>query len=245
MPRESLPGEGHRHRLRHRAETEGWDALRPAEMVELVLTFAVPRQDLSDVADALIRRFGSVGDVFTAEMDALLAVEGMTPRLAEWVTITGDLMRAYSDLDLETDIRLSCYQEVLDFLAGRLERGATGLWALYADMDFNLITYSDFGPAKNCWAPAIARRMFIEAIDSGARYVYLVRLLGDAPPRLSDGELARLEALANTFQAADFDLVDCVLVGRGAFASLRAAGYLMGEATSGRAAALREAYLQG
>ena len=42
--------EGHRQRLRQRVEREGWDALRPHEMVELVLNRAVPRQNLSDVA---------------------------------------------------------------------------------------------------------------------------------------------------------------------------------------------------
>ena len=37
-----------------RMELEGWDALKPHEMVELVLYHAVPRQDFSDAARALI-----------------------------------------------------------------------------------------------------------------------------------------------------------------------------------------------
>ena len=244
MPKERLLWEGHRQRLRRRARGEGWDALRPHEMVELVLNHAVPRQNLSDVARALVARFGSVGGVFTADREALLSVPGMTECLAEWVVITGELMRAYYDLHVETDIRLSCYQEVLAFLRRQAGEAAPGLWALYADLDFNLITYTDFGPLEDCWDAAVARRMLVEAIGAGARYVYLVRFLDEAPRLPDESELARIAALSNTFRAADLDLVDCVLAGRGAFASLRAAGRLQGDVPDGRAEALREAYLR-
>lgn len=242
MPKERLLWEGHRQRLRRRVEREGWDALRPHERVELVLNYAVPRQNLSEVSHALVTRFGSVGGVFAANRDALLTVRGMTDRLAEWVVVTGELMRAYYDLHAETDIRLSCYQEVLAFLAGRVAKSGSGLWALYADMDFNLITYTDFGSLEDCWEAPVARRMLFEAVSAGARYVYLVRSLGSAPLALGDGELARLEALAETFRAADLCLVDCVLVGRAGCASLRAAGCLAGE-DDARNGLLREDYL--
>ena len=105
-------------------EREGWDALRPHEKVELVLNYAVPRQNLSDVARALVARFGSVGGVFSADREQLLAVEGMTDTLAEWVEITGGLMRAYYDIHAESDQGLSCFQEVLAFLKPRLAGAA-------------------------------------------------------------------------------------------------------------------------
>ena len=245
MSGQRLFWDGHRKRLRRQAEGGSWDALRPHERVELVLNHAVPRQNLSDVARALVARFGSVGGVFAAGRDALLDVSGMTERLADWVVITGELMRAYHDLYAETDIRLSCYQEVLAFLKARADGTARGLWALYADLDFELITYTDLGDPADHWDAAIARRMLVEAVGSGARYVYLVRWAGQAPADVDEDEVARLEALANTFRAADLDLVDFILAGRGRFASLRAAGHLHGEVPEERAAALREEYFGG
>ncbi len=233
--------EGHRKRLRQRMEREGWDALRPHEMVELVLNYAVPRQNLSDVARALVNRFGSVGGVFGASREALAAVEGMTPALCEWVLITGELMRAYRDLSDESDVRLSCCQEVLAFLRPRMgEVSGAGLWALYADFDFNLITFTDFGAVEDCWDAGVARRLLVEAIGIGARYVYLVRFTGDTMPGIDDSELSRLEAIAATLRAADVDLVDCVLAGRAGLHSLRVQGRFRPEAGDGRALALRE-----
>ena len=244
MSKPRLVWEGHRQRLRQRMEREGWDALRPHEMVELVLNHAVPRQNLSDLARALVERFGSVGGVFAADRAALLAVEGMTETLAEWVCLTGELMRAYHDLQAETDLRLSCYQEVLAFLKPRLAgRTEAGLWALYADFDFNFITYTDFGAVSDCFDAPVARRLLAEAVGLGARYAYLVRLTGGAPALPAEGELARLQALAETLRAADVVLVDYVLAGRDAFLSLRVEGRLWEEAEGERTAALREEYL--
>lgn len=235
--------EGHRQRLRQRMEREGWDALRPHEMVELVLNYAVPRQNLSDVARALVARFGSVGGVFSADREQLLAVEGMTETLSEWVEITGGLMRAYYDIHAESDQRLSCFQEVLAFLKPRLaDASVPGLWALYADFDFNLITYSDFGSPDDCWDGATARRLMVEAINSGARYVYLVRFVDAAPPSLPQDDMPRLRALTETLCAADIDLVDCVLANGRDVSSLRLSGRLRVEEGSARMLALREQY---
>ena len=98
--------EGHRERLRRRMEREGWDALRPHEMVELVLYHAVPRQDLSDISRVLVDRFGSVGGVFRASREELLAVDGVTPTLADCLLTTGRLMRAYYDMHAQRGIQL-------------------------------------------------------------------------------------------------------------------------------------------
>lgn len=242
--REDHPAwEGHRQRLRQRMEREGWDALRSQETVELVLNYAVPRQNMSNVARALMARFGSVGGVFSAERERLLTVEGVTDTLAEWIDITGELMRAYYDLHADGDLRLSNFQEMLAFLRPRLSDAAfPGLWAVYADFEFNLITYSDFGAPDDCWGAAVARRVMVEAVDSGARYVYMVRFTGDADLALPEAELSRLEAIAATLFAVDVDLVDCVLCDGRDFASLRLSGRLGAGQDSARMIALHESY---
>ena len=208
--------EGHRERLRQRMEREGWHALKPYEMLELVLFHAVPRQDLSDVSRLLVDRFGSVGGVFGASRDQLLAVEGVTAGLAEWIALTAELMRAYCDLQGEEDTRLGCYQEVRAFLEKRMKAWQeAGFWVLYADFSFHLITYSGMDGAAEWWDAANARRMMAEAIGNGARYVYMVLYTAEAPRGIGAQDMERLEAIAVTLRAADLDLVDCLLVGGG------------------------------
>lgn len=215
--------EGHRERLRTRMEQEGWDALKPYEMVELVLFHAVPRQDLSDISRLLVNHFGSVGGVFCASREELLKVEGMTPVLTEWILTTGDLMRAYYDLHAQDGIRLNCYQKVFDFLSPRTSRaGDATVWVMYADFKFDLITYTDFRASGEWWDPENVRRIVAEAVNTQARYVFFVRFIDHENPDLEREEMARLESIAITLQAVEVDLVDCVLVGGGEMHSMNA-----------------------
>lgn len=215
--------EGHRERLRRRAEREGWDALKPHEMVELVLVHALPRQDVSDLARLLVDRFGSVGGVFGASPAQLRSVEGMTERLAEWIGLTGELMRAYRDLHARDDIKLSCYRDVARFLTPRRPAGRA-VWALYADFGFNLITYAELDAAAEWWEPANARRMLAEAVECGARYVYLALWSGNGADDLDETDVARLESIAGMLRAADLDLVDCVLASADGIRSMNVCG---------------------
>jgi DNA repair protein RadC len=79
---------GHRGRLRARFLEGGAEALQDYELLELLLTFAIPMSDVKPLAKALIARFGTLGQVFDASMEALLEVRaqdtrGRTQRLTE------------------------------------------------------------------------------------------------------------------------------------------------------------------
>ena len=215
--------EGHRARLRLRMEREGWDALKPHEMVELVLFHAVPRQDLSDISRLLVDHFGSVGGVFGASREQLMQVEGMTETLTQWILTTGDLMRAYYNLNSWKGIKLNCFQNLLNFLETRIgEAGDATLWVVFSDNGYNLITYSDLSDCENWWDSENTRRMVVEAINIGARFVYLVRFLKQDMQDLDKEEKEHLEAISQTFRAVEAVVVDCVLVFNGHMRSLNA-----------------------
>lgn len=67
---------GHRARLRTRfAAAPG--ALSEAELLELLLTYAIPRQDVALLAEALLARFGTLERVLAAPLPHLVAVPGL------------------------------------------------------------------------------------------------------------------------------------------------------------------------
>ena len=238
--------EGHRDRLRHQMEREGWDSLRPYEMVELVLFHAVPRQDVSDIARVLVDRFGSVGGVFEASREQLSELPEVTPAMAEWIALTGEMMRAYYDVYSQTGIRLSCYQEVRSFLARRrFPRDGTGMWAIYVDFDFNLITLTDFKGDSPWWDAANARRMLGDAICSGARYVILMLRRESAAAGMRAEERTRLEAIAATLRCAGMDLVDCLLADADRIFSMNLNGQMDAIRANSGCAALYERYGSG
>ncbi|MBI3301648.1 MAG: hypothetical protein HYZ72_06175, partial [Deltaproteobacteria bacterium] len=72
--------EGHRERLRARYRTSGEAALQDYELLELLLTFAIPRRDTKLLAKKLLERFGNLARVFEAELGSLEEIEGIGPQ---------------------------------------------------------------------------------------------------------------------------------------------------------------------
>jgi len=68
---------GHRQRLRDRFDRHGLDGFADYEVVELLLTLAIPRNDVKPTAKALIARFKNLRGILDAPADQLEAVDGV------------------------------------------------------------------------------------------------------------------------------------------------------------------------
>jgi DNA repair protein RadC len=68
---------GHRQRLRDRFLKSGLAGFADYEVVELLLTLAIPRSDVKQPAKALIARFGNLRGILDAPIEELRAVSGI------------------------------------------------------------------------------------------------------------------------------------------------------------------------
>jgi DNA repair protein RadC len=68
---------GHRQRLRERFLRHGLEGFQDYEVLELLLTLAIPRRDVKTQAKALIQRFGSIRRVLDASLGELEQVDGL------------------------------------------------------------------------------------------------------------------------------------------------------------------------
>lgn len=99
----NISREGHRQRLRETFLTSGADGMHDHNLLELLLTYAIPRKDVKDIAYALLNEFGSLENVFRADIASLQKVNGM----GEYSAILFKLVGA-----LEKRIRLNHAQSV-------------------------------------------------------------------------------------------------------------------------------------
>ena len=68
---------GHRQRLREKFDAAGCDALLDYELLELVLTYAIPRRDVKPLAKELLARYHSFPGVLDAAPEELAAIDGL------------------------------------------------------------------------------------------------------------------------------------------------------------------------
>lgn len=91
--KKSYPHAGHRERLRARYLQGGLPALLDYELLELLLTYALPRRDVKPIAKALLAEFKTVGGVLDAEPDELSRVRGVRERTAAFFRLVRDVSR--------------------------------------------------------------------------------------------------------------------------------------------------------
>jgi DNA repair protein RadC len=68
---------GHRQRLRERFLKSGLEGFADYEVVELLLTLAIPRSNVKDSAKRLIARFGNLRGILDTPVEELQAVSGI------------------------------------------------------------------------------------------------------------------------------------------------------------------------
>lgn len=88
---------GHRKRLRERFLKSGLDGLADYEVVELLLTLAIPRSDVKEPAKALIARFGDLRGILDAPVEELRTV----PRIGSVAPVALRIIKAAATLYLQ------------------------------------------------------------------------------------------------------------------------------------------------
>lgn len=121
---------GHRERLRRRFLLGGGRDMPDYELLELLLTIAIPRRDVKPLAKELIRKFGSFAEVVNAPLEELMLVKGVKENTAavlrivrecsvrsSWQSLKGMDAPVISDFDAMVDYGRSAmaYQTVEEF----------------------------------------------------------------------------------------------------------------------------------
>jgi DNA repair protein RadC len=86
-------GFGHRTRLRQRYAKGGIEALHDYELLELVLSFAIPRRDVKPYAKRILLAFGGVRRALEADREEMEKRANLPPQAALLLKGMGDLWR--------------------------------------------------------------------------------------------------------------------------------------------------------
>ncbi|MGD9506058.1 MAG: DNA repair protein RadC [Syntrophobacteraceae bacterium] len=91
----STGAEEHRKRLRERFERSGLEGFHDHEVLELTLTYALPRKDVKPTAKELLHRFKTLSAVFDAPPQSLQQVPGIGEYAAVFLSMMPRLLERY------------------------------------------------------------------------------------------------------------------------------------------------------
>jgi len=208
---------GHRERLRTRYDENGADAFADHELLELLLTYAIPRRDTNRTAHLLLQEFGSLGGVFSAAREDLMRIDGIGPTTAQMLQLVGD-MHMRRELErierrngrylLDSPLRTICYATSL-FAAKRTEV----MFVLCLNAQRVLIK-------KECVAIGSVTELIVYpqtilriAITAGAHSVILLHNHPSGDPTPSKVDVETTHAIYQTLKPANVQLADHIIIG--------------------------------
>lgn len=91
MKKDDFTHGGHRERVRYVVENNSLKNLPEYQTLEFILFYGIPYKDTKPIAYALLNKFGSLKNVFTADVASLMQVKNMTRNAALLLRSFGDV----------------------------------------------------------------------------------------------------------------------------------------------------------
>lgn len=132
---------GHRRRLRDKYIRSGIDSLDSHEALEVLIGYSIPRRETNSIAHNLINEFGNLKNVFRADFDELVKIDGIGEMTATLITLCGDIMDISRETDFDEVILVS--QDAVDEFCCNLFKYSTSekFAILFLDSARRLLSY--------------------------------------------------------------------------------------------------------
>lgn len=212
---------GHRERLKRRFLTEGLDNFDDVNALELLLFYALPRQDTNPIAHSLLQQFGSLAGVLEATPAALTQVSGLGEHAATLLTLTTAMARRYMVSRQESRPLLTSVTQCGDYLVPRFFglRDET-VCLLCLDAKCKVISCQVVGHGSVNSAGVPIRRIVEYALSANATSVVLAHNHPSGIALPSEADVSVTMRLSAALDVVGIVLADHIIVADEDFVSL-------------------------
>ncbi|MBI5588541.1 MAG: RadC family protein [Deltaproteobacteria bacterium] len=223
------PNSGHRKRLKERFLKSSLDGFHDYEIVELLLTYAIPRRDVKPLAKGLVGRFKGLKGLFEAPDGELAGFDGVGENTAILIGVIKEVACAYLREQAERNRPIRSPEDVMAFLGSAMnEETSERFFAIYLNSKNEILGFETLfeGPLKH---DSLSPRTVIEtAFKYNARSMIFVHSLPDGKISPTDTERNLTEELEHAAAAVDILVHDHIIAGKDSHLSAREIGWLKG-----------------
>lgn len=204
---------GHRNRLRSRFLKTGRESLADYELLELLLTYAIPRKDTKGIAKDLLERFGSFASIFDQPLGRLQEVNGIGPYTATFFIAVKEFMVRYLEQEVEYTETISSPIDITKFIQCHIgSNPRENLMVLCLDDAKKLLHHECVIEGTVDKAPFYPREIMKKALIYNATSLILVHNHPSGDPIPSENDHIITEKLEQISSAFDIVLLDHLIV---------------------------------
>ena len=217
---------GHRARLKERFRTEGLDNFSEVQVLELLLFYAIPRQDTNPIAHALLEHFGSLAQVLEAPVEELEKVTGIGENAATLLSLITSVGRYYlvnrSTQNVILNTIEKCGEYLVPFFFGRRNEI---VFILCLDAKCKVLCCKEVGEGSVNSANVPIRRIVELALGANATTVILAHNHPSGLALPSGDDIQATRRVAAALATVDIHLGDHLVVADDDFVSMVQSGY--------------------
>lgn len=206
--------EGHRKRLRERYLRAGLEGMAEHEVLELILTYAIPRRDVKPIAKELIFRFQSLRGVMQAREEELCTVDGVGESAAALIRLFLPVAQMCARQAMGEKPCMDSARVVKEYcraLIGTEREEKLYLLCLDPRLRLKACVFLAGGTVNGIQISS--RQIAEEALRGGATGVILTHNHPSGNPEPSREDIAFTREIKRTLMTLDIHLYDHIIVG--------------------------------
>jgi len=218
---------GHRQRLRERFLATGGDGMPDYELLELVLSIAIPRTDVKPLAKTLLKEFKTFSAVITADPAVLQRVKGMGAVSAAALKIVqAAAVRLAQGQAMEREI-IGSWDRLVDYcMTAMAHEKVEQTRVLFLDPRNRLIADERQNRGTVNHTPLYPREVVRRALELGATAIILVHNHPSGDPEPSRADIDMTKEVQEAAGKLGIALHDHLVIGRDRHASFKGLGLL-------------------
>jgi len=218
---------GHRKRLKQKFAASGTSAFHEHEVLELLLTYAVPQKDVKPPAKELLRVFGSLKGVVDAEIADLAKIKGIGEHSAILFKLVKEMAALYLKQKAKEKRQVTCTTELLDFcktvMGGKRDEE---FCVIYLDAQNQIIEFETIQKGVVNQAVVYPRQVLESALKKKASAIILAHNHPSGHVCPSDADIRLTKTIQETAKVLDILVHDHIIVGENRFFSFREEGLM-------------------
>lgn len=204
---------GHRQRLRDRFLRSGREGFPDYELLELLLTYSLPRINTKPLAKALLHEFGTIVNVFKQPNERLQEIQGIGPKTITFFRVFQDCLTRCMEVQVENQQSISGPEDLFAFVRMHLgSRTTECIYVLYLNQARRIIHQTEVAAGTVDRAPFYPRELLKPALILNATGMILVHNHPEGQPVPSDLDLEMTRKLEDLAALFDIKLLDHLIV---------------------------------